>query len=259
MYRCTRRRRNQQASILQLVTFHLPGKSRKPVLSLATVVGRRSSEPTLALTGSTDGTVAIWDVTGRVTDRVTGSGGGEVLLLRVIQVHGMGVNAMSAERLQRDDVRGPDGEWLPAPYVCLVASGGDDNALCVHTLKVNQRRIFSADEDGSFAECELKKEEDEEESIKIMSSASMKTAAASAINGVWTDGALVIATGWDQRVSAWKVVRQDRFACQLAHVASTFVHVADCSALDVVLSEGGLDVVVAGQGLELQHYCGDIV
>ena len=133
--------------------------------------------------------------------------------------------------------------------IFVVASGGDDNALGVTIIRYDPTV--------------------EDESIKVLSSAMVDSAAASAINEVWTDGSLVVATGWDQRVSMWELVRVSpktdvgkghggagAAKCQLAHLASSFVHVADCAALDVVvIGTETLDVVVAGQGLEMQRVC----
>ena len=67
------------------------------------------------------------------------------------------------------------------------ASGGDDNALGDTIIRYDPTV--------------------EDESIKVLSSAMVDSAAASAINEVWTDGSLVVATGWDQRVSMWELVR----------------------------------------------------
>jgi hypothetical protein len=89
-----------------------------------------------------------------------------------------------------------------------------------------------------------------------MSHSSVGNAAASALKSVWTNGNVVVATGWDQRLSVWAI---DVLHGTLLHQASTFVHVADCAALDLMEVAGStdgvvaMDVVVVGQGLEVNR------
>jgi WD40 repeat protein len=208
---------NQQAvnAIQHLHTFHLPGMGRKPLLSMSSVGHKDVGH--LCVTGSTDGTIAIWDITWAVKCL---SAPDMMRPLIVLSRHSMGVNAISTHLLTTTTDEGK--------MTFCVATGGDDNALACSILE------YSVATGGKIKEC--------------VPYVTASTAAASAIRSVWTDGQSVVATGWDQRLSVWNVREESK----ITYTTSAFVHVADCAALDIAVGSKSWDIVVAGQGLEIR-------
>ena len=214
---------SKEKTIEHLHTFHLPGMARKPLLSLATISHHGVH---LAVTGSTDGTIAVWDVSWAVQ----GAAGPSMMApIAVLQWHNMGVNAIAARA-----ILGKENTTGKQDIQFWIATGGDDNALSCGKVSYDVTT----------------------KALTVMSHSSVGNAAASALKSVWTNGNVVVATGWDQRLSVWAI---DVLHGTLLHQASTFVHVADCAALDLMGVAGStdgvvaMDVVVVGQGLEVNR------
>jgi WD40 repeat protein len=218
--------------IKHLHTFHLPGIGRKPLLSIALISYQGVH---LAITGSTDGTIALWDVSWAI------KGESSPLImspLSVLKFHNMGVNAIAASLMMEKEIKAEDKSGdLPSLIKFCIATGGDDNALSYGVVTYN----VAAKE------------------ISVLSKSTVEQAAASAIKSVWTNGNLVVATGWDQRLSVWTSSLNSLKESTLTHKASTFVHVADCAALDLNQNNENashsIDIIVVGQGLEINSLC----
>ena len=150
----------------------------------------------------------------------------------------MGVNAIAASLMMEKEIKAEDKSGdLPSLIKFCIATGGDDNALSYGVVTYN----VAAKE------------------ISVLSKSTVEQAAASAIKSVWTNGNLVVATGWDQRLSVWTSSLNSLKESILTHKASTFVHVADCAALDLNQNNENashsIDIIVVGQGLEINSLC----
>lgn len=134
----------------------------------------------LAFTGSTDGSVAVWDLTPAVLqyrDGSTAAAAAAAPTLRPALVlpraHQSGVNGLSAVAL--------------SPGRVLLLTAGDDQALCAGVVQVQVQVCRGG------AQCALR------------CHVSVPNAHASALRDVWTDGAATFSLGLDQRLRRWAI------------------------------------------------------
>lgn len=202
----------------------------KPVLCVATVTVPPDADaggaPShLLFSGGTDGSLAAWDL-GPAVANAKGAASNAAVDLAPLHAwddaHQSGVNCVAAA-----NVPGPPGR-------VLVVTGGDDQAVRVAVCH------------ASASHSPLK--------LQVLQVFSRPLAHASAVRGAWTDGAVAITTGLDQRVNVWGA---DLAAGALGPLASCVTEVVDSEALDVLEVARGetreLDVAVVGRGLQLVH------
>lgn len=220
----------------------------------------------LLLSGSTDGCVALWDLTPLVA--AYQSSGAEdgwappqlAPLLALPSVHQSGVNAVAAAPLQPAS-GGSSGQGGPASV--LLFTGGDDQALCFVRLEVeassggcSSRGPGSGSSNGEDAAAIVGSSD--RLHCRVAWSVPLPNAHSSAVRGVWTDGMASFSVGLDQRVRCWKLSGSDASGRAVAEITETGCAVTQAlepSALDALpYGSGGYAVAVAGHcGTELLH------
>ena len=209
------------------------------VLSSARVdagLGRGTTAQALVATGASDGSVALWAplAAGR------GDAGTVSPCWAAARVHQSGVNAIAAARVRVD----------AADDVVVVVSGGDDQSIVVQALAVDAAA-------GAAAPCAPR--------------LALANAHGSALRGVWTDGRVVVSTGLDQCLRAWRLdisraheppaascaqVSEDLpcpYQVTIEPLWSRPTQVLEPSCVDVQLvpRRGSAIIAIGGRGLEL--------
>lgn len=209
------------------------------VLSSARVdagVKRGTTALALVATGASDGSVALWAplAAGR------GDAGTVSPCWAAARVHQSGVNAIAAARVRVD----------AADDVVVVVSGGDDQSIVVQALAVDAAA-------GAAAPCAPR--------------LALANAHGSALRGVWTDGRVVVSTGLDQCLRAWRLDISRASAppaASCAHVSEDLpcpyevtieplwsrpTQVLEPSCVDVRLvpQQGSAIIAIGGRGLQL--------
>ena len=146
-----------------------------PVLALECVAAADGS--TWLFSGSTDGTVAAWDISSAVHAALAAPaasaslGLSPSLLLR--NAHQSGVNSLSVARAPVALASGAADAWM-------LVSGGDDQAVTALVLELSP-------------------------TCRVVNAVRKPGAHASGVKGVWTDGTTVHTVSLDQRVSSWRL------------------------------------------------------
>jgi WD40 repeat protein len=209
--------------------------SRKPILSC---VGFQEGDGDAVVAGlavgSTDGLVTLWDLSA---------------LLKAIALH---LQSNEAVELLKQKVQGligtlqPSGDYLAHDMgtncIDLVScakneeeggldvtliSGGDDQDLCLYKLRFPAWRVLSQDRTVNA------------------SGSAIKTVAC-------VDANVVFAAGYDQRVSKWSIVHEEK-DMKLEWQGAAFSECADIADLAIRQTPGATadEVVVVGQGLQM--------
>ncbi|KAK2080126.1 hypothetical protein QBZ16_002522 [Prototheca wickerhamii] len=190
----------------------------------------------LVATGASDGSVALWAplAAGR------GDAGTVSPCWAAARVHQSGVNAIAAARVCVD----------AAGDIVVIVSGGDDQSIAVQALTVDAAA-------GATAPC--------------AAPLALANAHGSALRGVWTDGRVVVSTGLDQCLRAWRLEISRAPAppaASCAHVTEDLpcpyevtieplwsrpTQVLEPSCVDVRLvpQQGSAIIAIGGRGLQL--------
>ncbi|KAM3915283.1 tRNA (34-2'-O)-methyltransferase regulator WDR6 [Leptodactylus fuscus] len=173
---------------------------------------------------ATDGRIAFWDISATIScaDRMLVAGHADYPLQDLgpvcftVSAHQCGINSLCVQVTK-------DGQYL-------VASGGDDNSICVSWLTLDS-----------------KSQDSPRGGIRSLRSVSAHSAHAAHVTGlrVLRDD-LLVSVSVDQRLTLWTLGDSS-----LHHVATRFCHVADVSELDCWVHDKGHLCVICGQGLEI--------
>ncbi|XP_056380771.1 WD repeat-containing protein 6 [Hyla sarda] len=195
------------------------------VLKVETFVHTSSNNSRVMLcSAATDGRIAFWDISGTVScaDRILEKEDTNSSLQHLgpvcftVSTHQSGINSLCIQMTT-------EGQYL-------VASGGDDNSICVYWLILDHNS-----------------QDDPKGGVQLLRSVSVSSAHAAHVTGlrILRDDLLVSASV-DQRLTLWNIRDSG-----LQHVATRFCHVADVSELDVWTHDKEHLCVLCGQGLEI--------
>ena len=211
------------SGLLELVhTFGHRGSSCKPILCIGHNADIMDVYGNLIFTGSTDGTVTVWDISWALKGLKVPQLGIKPLL--TMALHSMGVNCLVVWSISETPAS------YPLPKLA-VASGGDDNAVsCVFLEYTAMGKI-----------CEVAK-------------CCVPSACASALKSIWAKDSHIFTVGWNQRLTSWRLRKEGdkiQLNSELTYYASTFINVPDVSGMDIFIdNEGCFKVAVVGQGIE---------
>lgn len=151
---------------------------------------------------------------------------------QVIKAHQSGVNSLHMKSL--------------ADGTLILASGGDDNALTVHRLRLAALQVglqTRAAADGSSL-----RRHSGIELLKVESVAAKMDAHAAQITGVWVlSEQHVLSAGVDQRVNLWGISPQKQFQLECCR----YVDISDVSNLDVWQHQDVVYMGLCGEGVAL--------
>ncbi|KAM4022129.1 tRNA (34-2'-O)-methyltransferase regulator WDR6 isoform 1-T2 [Anomaloglossus baeobatrachus] len=208
-------RENSRQMILVAESFY----HQRCVLKVETFIHTFGNKSRVMLcSGATDGHIALWDVSVIISgaDMMLEKGETDCPLQDLgsvcftASVHQCGINSLCVRMIK-------DGQYL-------VASGGDDNSICVSLLIL-----------------------DHNEGAQLLRSVSANSAHAAHVTGLRIlREDLLVSVSVDQRLTVWNIGDSD-----LKHVATRFCHVADVSDLDCWTRGEGHLYVLCGQGLEI--------
>lgn len=178
----------------------------------------------LLCSAATDGRIALWDISGTVShaDRILEKGHIDCPLQDLgsicftLSTHQCGINSLCVQMCS-------DGQYL-------VASGGDDNSICVCWLKLDYMS-----QDGPQGGVQL---------LRTVSATSAHAAHVTGLRILRDD--LLVSVSVDQRLTLWNLGDNG-----LQQVATKFCHVADVSELDFWTHSKLHLCVLCGQGLEI--------
>jgi WD40 repeat protein len=199
----------------------------------------------VAFTGSTDGTLCCWDLSGVVKLFMCSLGAHDDMppqRMRVVPiakyrgVHESGVNSLEISSIKRKD----DADASSGGVCCVcVVSGGDDQAIHVKdvVLSSNQQENERSSEDANGMSTILR--------VISCLDAHVANAHFSSLKGVWTSGDVVASTGIDQRLNLWKIQRVGSSSSeggkkeilQLLLKGSRCVEAGETESLDVVMHQ----------------------
>lgn len=179
--------------------------------------------PLRVITGSTDGTVAVWEPTAPVTSRADDEDGYRIIL--VTCAHQNSVKSLELAQ--------------PFANTYYVYTGGDDNALSIHAL------TSEVDETGRVV-------------LRAFPCSRVRDAHAAAITGVKllrTEGlnSFIATVSNDQRLKIWRVeASASGFEPpRVALLYNSYSALADPGGLEIV--DGG-NLIVAGVGMEIWDF-----
>ena len=256
----------------------------RPVLSLAVTAislgntggdgdggGGAAPPAVIACSGATDGTIAVWDLTGLSASHAAATAAAaahaahaatapppppfpfplELKPATLIPAsHQSGVNSIAV-------APAPGG----VPGRMLVASGGDDQALRVTLLSLTAASSSVVAGAGAGAGAGL------EVAVAVARTMSVDFAHSSAIKGVWMmHGGVIATTSHDQRLRMWAARAEeaeegkeeeeagDGMRVVVTPVAGGFVECPEPEALDAWCgADGEVRVAVSGRGVQMFH------
>ncbi|XP_077992501.1 tRNA (34-2'-O)-methyltransferase regulator WDR6-like isoform X2 [Glandiceps talaboti] len=137
----------------------------------------------------------------------------------VLNTHQSGINSLAIQHYQGNDY--------------LVATGGDDNALCVTLVELHA--------------------ENATHSITVKDQYSIPSAHAAQITGAhWMDSTTLVTVSIDQRLNVWTVEVKERQITSITFIYSKFVHVADVACMESWKDRNGMPYfLLSGVGLQL--------
>ena len=186
------------------------------VLCLSKIFLQNSNEQ-LLFTGASDSSIHVWKVKNSLEDLEKKQ---EFHLLKQINSTSSAVNCIDAKLIAENSV--------------LLACGGDDESIEIKLLGIHTDKQGVSD-------------------IQILSQVKEKSAARSAVKGVkiclQDKSIFLLCASADQRVYLWRseLVGNE---IQLELVTSSFVEVENVESLDARTSEGKIEVVVIGNGIQ---------
>ncbi|XP_075687854.1 tRNA (34-2'-O)-methyltransferase regulator WDR6 [Rhinoderma darwinii] len=190
------------------------------VLKIETFVHTSGNDSRVMLcSAATDGRIAFWDISGTISraDRMLEKENLQDLgpVCFTISAHQCGINSLCIQKTK-------DGQYL-------VASGGDDNSICVCWLTLDQMS-----KEGPRGD------------VQLLRSVSAHSAHVTGLHILRDD--LLASVSVDQRLTLWELGDSG-----LQHVATRFCHVADVSELDCWTHNKDKEqlCVICGQGLEI--------
>ncbi|XP_066452896.1 tRNA (34-2'-O)-methyltransferase regulator WDR6 [Eleutherodactylus coqui] len=195
------------------------------VLKVETFVHTNGNDSRIMLcSAATDGRIALWDISATIplADRMLEKDHPDCPLQDLgpvcftIPAHQCGINSLCVQMTK-------DRQYL-------VASGGDDNSICVYWLILDH-----TSQDGS------------REGVQLLRAVSANSAHAAHVTGLrFLRDDLLVSVSVDQRLTLWNLEDSG-----LQHVGTKFCHVADVSELDCWTHDKAHLCVLCGQGLEI--------
>ncbi|EPS58010.1 hypothetical protein M569_16808, partial [Genlisea aurea] len=234
----------------------------------------------LALTGSTDGSVSIWDLTASVENFMmhvsgfptgncsgpqkrpqTGRGSQGGRRWRSVVDSSRYANAKTKNSVVTEN---HDEDGFPES-ACAVAVEASHVFRNMHQSGVNCLHVSEVkNADSTTSLCGVTGGDDQAinyfrcDILLIPGSLAttpridrITSAHSSAVKGVWTDGMWVFSVGLDQRVRCW-VVGDDGKIDECGHYL--IVSVPEPEAVDVVKTRNGYEVGVAGRGMQIVEF-----
>ncbi|KAH9520196.1 hypothetical protein Btru_060249 [Bulinus truncatus] len=108
----------------------------------------------------------------------------------------------------------------------MVASGGDDNAICVHILELRS------------------------DILKVVARAIKTDAHAAQITGIWlVSPSLLISASIDQRINIWRIQNINGSNMEFQMLASKYMNIANVTNMDVHLNGDAVYIGIGGEGL----------
>lgn len=201
--------------------------SSNPTLSISCEVSEGAQgKIVIALTGSTDGAVCVWDLSSAVRgfmstlNSTLGSeqnGAPKVSPLAKYEgLHDSGVNSIATHLTGKDRKR------------ITVTTAGDDQALHLKDIIINA-------EDGNLI-------------LVSQRDVHVPNAHVSSLKSVWTNGDLIASTGIDQRLNLWRIGRKEG-GLSLEHLLCSVVEAGETESMDVALCDSRLYTTLCGRGL----------
>ncbi|KAK0057949.1 WD repeat-containing protein 6 [Biomphalaria pfeifferi] len=108
----------------------------------------------------------------------------------------------------------------------LVASGGDDNAVCVHLLELDNG------------------------SLKLVAKGIKPDAHAAQITAIWlVSSNLLISASIDQRINVWSIQCTENNLIEFQMLASKYINIANVTNMDVQVHRDSVYVYIGGEGI----------
>uniref|UniRef100_A0A2C9KQE6 tRNA (34-2'-O)-methyltransferase regulator WDR6 n=1 Tax=Biomphalaria glabrata TaxID=6526 RepID=A0A2C9KQE6_BIOGL len=154
----------------------------------------------------------LCDMISRANQEITTNFVTIMYYFRVFSANQSGINSLHA--LQISDSR------------LLVASGGDDNAVCVHLLELDNG------------------------SLKLVAKGIKPDAHAAQITAIWlVSSNLLISASIDQRINVWSIQCTEDNLIEFQMLASKYINIANVTNMDVQVHRDSVYVYIGGEGI----------